>query len=260
MRRDLLGICELKFDGISFDPARTLSFCRDNAIGVCQIYTDSRILDDPGYLTELRESALKLDVALISHSPLPLNGNLSETLIAAVGELLAYQNEKKLVVHFDESQDLENSICAVQRLNLHGLAACVENYFASTEQTSVLRTVDSFNAVFRAAKNRNLKVCPVLDLPRLFVSDIVRAHDSLSLAKQMMENASRFSGSAMFHFIDFADLGQSRSKWCAIGKGLMPYNEIIAAAKKNNLMTRECILEFETPQLVLQSLEWMDGV
>lgn len=256
MKRSLVGVGTSVSREKKYDPMDTLLFCVENDIAIVQVYFDHDLINSADYLIEIREFAKKSNITLTCHAPEPLNGKLlSGAILSAAQQLLAYQDEKKLVVHFDEKESLKNIVSHIQAVNKKGMTVCLENFYRAGDERSFLTNIDTYNSVFSIAEKYNLAVLPVIDFPRLFDSGIFNRYDSLVLCEQIIDCLATHASKVILHCIDFMDYDHShRDTWCALGKGLMPYKTIFEYARKQGLVYDHCILEYEDKELTLESL------
>jgi hypothetical protein len=235
----------------------TLRFCVEHGVPLVQIYLDHSLAGNPAHIAQIREFALRNAIRLTCHAPEPLNGNVvSERIQNAAMDLLAYQQEKFLIVHFDETQPLGRILDLIGRINRSGMTVCLENFYSSRENAAFLANLETFNSVFSAAGTSSLRVLPVMDFPRLFIEHIHSSHDSLSLCEGIIDHLAAHAARLILHCIDFIDYDhRSRDTWCAVGRGLVPYRAILARAAEKNLAYDHWVLEFEDKALTLESLE-----
>lgn len=240
----------------------TLLFAVENNISIVQVYCDYDLISSPEYIKEIREFAREGTVSLTCHAPEPLNDKVvSETVLSAANLLLKYQEEKKIIVHFDEQEHLKNILEHITAITEAGLTVCLENYHTAKDEKTFLESIDTFNSVFGLAKKYNLPIYPVLDFPRLFVSDIFNRYDSLVLTEQIIDALAKYHFKVIWHLIDFLDYNHTdRGSWCALGKGLMPFKAIFEHARDKNIVYDHCVLEYEDKKLTLESLEEAEGI
>lgn len=261
MNRELIGVGTSISKEKNFDPMDTLLFSRDNTIAIVQVYLDYDLIDSPDYIREIREFAKENNISLTCHSPEKLNKKtLSESILSAVGELLIYQKEKRIVVHFDEQEPLKDILTHIEKMNKNNLTVCLENYYEGKDEKTFLGNIDTYNSIFNLAEKYKFSVYPVIDFPRLFISDIFNRYDSLVLAEQAIDNCAKHSFRVILHLIDFLDYSQQRDSWCALGKGLMPYKAIFDYAREREIIYDHCILEFEDKKLTLESMSETENI
>jgi hypothetical protein len=255
VNRDLIGVGTSVSKDKNWDPLDTLQFARENNTKIVQIYLNDDLIAHPGLINDAREYAEENDMLLTCHSPEPLNKKaLSKKNIAAANELLMHQAEKRIVIHYDEKEKLDDCLMCIEELYENELIVCLENYYVQKETKNFARNINIFNSIFTLAMQEELPVYPVIDFPRLFISGIIENVNSLLITKQILDNLSMLSMKVILHLIDFTDYGQQRNSWCAIGKGLMPYKEIFEFIHEIELDIDHCILEYEDKKLYLESL------
>ncbi len=235
----------------------TLLFCVENDIALMQVYLDYDLINSTDYLIEIRKFAKESDIILTCHAPEFLNEKLLDTTtLSAAQLLLAHQEEKKLVVHFDENETLKRMVAGIEAVNRYDMTVCLENFHKTRDEKLFLRNIDTYTSVFSVAEKYTLSVIPVIDFPRLFDSDIFNHYDSLVLCEQIVNSLALHAPKIILHCIDFMDYNHSnRNTWCALGKGLMPYKTIFEYAKQQGLSYDHCVLEYEDKKLTIESLE-----
>lgn len=261
MNRDLVGVGSSVSRDKDCDSLDTLLFSRDNDIKIAQIYLDYNLINKHNLIEEVREFAKINGIRLTCHSPEMLNEKtLSKSIISAANELLIYQKEKKIIIHFDENENLKDSLANIEELNRNELTVCLENFYNKKDEVTFLKNISAFNSIFSHAGKYALPLYPVIDFPRLFISDIIGNYDSLSIAKQIIDNLARYSIKIILHLIDFLDYSQERDCWCVLGKGLMPYGPIFEFARKRQIIYDHCILEYEEKGMFLESLSEIENI
>lgn len=258
MNYEQIGVATALSKEKHYDPMDTLLFCKQHDIALVQIYMDMTLVKSSDYIIEIREFAKECGIALTCHAPEPLNDRmLSEIILTAAEQLLFYQPEKKLIVHYDETQPLKKTISSVEALNKRGFAVCLENFYFARDEQTFLGNIDTFNSVFSLAEKYGFSIYPVMDFPRLFIAHIFNNYNSLVLTEQIIDTIASHPFKVILHLIDFNDYSQNRESWCALGKGLMPYNAIFQHAESRGILYDHGILEYEDKKLTLESLEAM---
>jgi sugar phosphate isomerase/epimerase len=256
MEEIIVGVATSVSRDKKYDPIDTLLFCKENGIALAQIFLDDNLINNRKYITEVRHFAHDCSVRLTAHAPTPLNSTLcDETFVAAAKELLLYQKEKLVVVHFDEQEPLKHIVNHIQFLNKRGFTVGLENYHCSKNEADFLVHIDTYNSVFSVAQKYELLIYPVLDYARLFITDIFCVYDSLVLTGQILDHLAHYTPRMILHLIDFNDYNQHRDSWCVLGKGLMPYKAIFSHAQQNGIVYDHIVLEYEDKELARQSIE-----
>lgn len=256
MDQKLIGTATSVAKDNNYDALDTLQFAKENNISLVQVYLNNELKTQPGLIAEAAHFAGQNDISLICHSPTSLNpGIFEKDTIPRAKELLKFQNQKKLTVHFDESVHLEEAVGLIEKLAGEGLHVYLENFYADTKETALLNNINTFNAIFSAAKEKKLPVIPVIDLPRLFKENITSRCDSLFLTTVVLHFLHVHSFPIGLHMIDFSDYSQDRDCWTAVGKGLMPYKKIFDFCTNTGMVFDHCVLEYEDKQMCLDSLK-----
>lgn len=262
MKRQLVGVGTSISREKNYDPMDTLLFAVEHDIALVQVYLDYDLIGTHDYIIEIREFARKSNITLTCHAPEPLNEKLvSEDIFSAANQLLIYQEEKKIVTHFDENEPLKKILAHIEAVTNNGLTVCLENFHEAKDENTFLANIDTFNSLFGLAGKYDLPIYPVMDFPRLFVTEIFNKYDSLVLAEQLIDNLAKHPFKVILHCIDFLNYDHtSRDSWCALGKGLMPYKAIFEYARGKNIVYDHCILEYEDKGLTLESLAEAEGI
>lgn len=256
MNRNLIGVGTSVSKDKGYDPVDTLTFAAENNIKTVQVYLNNDLISNPPLIKKISNYAKEKELQLTCHSPESLNKLvLSSDLIYAAKELLIYQTENKFIVHFDENEKLDRCIDYINELYQNDLVVCLENYHLRKDAKKVAQSIQTFNAILTRGAEQNLPIYPVIDFPRLFISGIVENINALLIIKQVLDNVSMLSKKVILHLIDFSHYDQGRDTWCAIGKGLMPYQAIFNFINEINLHIDHCVLEYEDKKLFLQSIE-----
>ena len=255
MNKNLLGIGTSVSRDRDYDPMDTLDFAKETGIPVVQVYLNDQLLTRPELIEDICEYAGEKDLRLTCHAPEPLNTNgLSPAIITAAKKLLAYQEEKKLIIHFDENERLDDCLHHIDHLYQHGIITCLENYYVRRDVKSFAHNNRIFKSIFAVARAKGLPMYPVIDFPRLFISGIVEHINALLTTKKILDVLSMLSYKTILHMIDFSDHSQKRNAWCTIGKGLMPYKAIFEFMSEIDLAIDHCVLEYEDKVLCERSL------
>ena len=256
MNKKLIGTATSVSKDKNYDALDTLEFAKENDISLVQVYLNKELSTQPALIAEAAFFAEKNNIKLICHLPTALNSSVFENnTIPRVKELLTHQTQKKIVLHFDEAVHLADALDYIEKLNREGLQVYLENFYADKSDTALLKNINTFTAIFSAAKKNNLPVTPVIDLPRLFIKNIVNRFDSLFLTELVLHFLNIHSYPIALHMIDFSNYSQDRNSWVAVGKGLMPYKEIFDFCKSERVVFDLCILEYEDKQRCLHSLK-----
>ncbi|MGD9200088.1 MAG: hypothetical protein PVI26_00870 [Chitinispirillia bacterium] len=255
MNQNIIGVATSVSKYVNYDPLDTLQFSLHYNIKIIQIYLNENILFNARKIEKISTIARQNDKIIICHSPYFLNKNgISEKIISAANDIMQFQNEKKIIIHFDERENLTDSLEYVKILNNRGLSVCVENYYQNKNETSFINNLNRYNSLLILIKHFNLSAFPVIDFPRLFITPIFKNFDSLFICKQLCDLIAELSLPTTVHFIDFTNYNQNRSCWCELGKGLMPVFEIFSFLKIKHCIINHLILEFEDKRMFLDSV------
>ena len=255
MNPNIIGVATSVSKNVNYDPIDTLQFSLQYNIKFIQIYLNENIIFNKSKIEKIRTIAYQNDKVIICHSPYFLNENaISKTMISAAIDIMYFQKEKNIIFHFDERENLADSIEYIKILNNRGLSVYVENFYQNNNEISFINNTNKYNCLLILSKYHNISAFPVIDFPRLFISPIVKHFDSLFICKQLCDLVVELDLPTIIHIIDFTNFNQNRNCWCALGNGLMPFSEIFSFIKKKRCLIDHVMLEFEDKRMFLDSV------
>ncbi|KMQ52067.1 hypothetical protein CHISP_1056 [Chitinispirillum alkaliphilum] len=253
-----IGIASSVSAHCGYDPFDTLSYAVKNNISSVQLYLDRSLMQSPSDIDRLSQIAKESNISLVCHSPEFLNRKTTkDTLIDGMNRLLKHQQQRAMIVHFDSEVGFEEITEIVKELNHKNIVPYLENFYPAGDEYRFLSSFSRFNSVFALSAQEKLQIVPVIDIPRLFISNIVENFDPLLLTKLLFTTLSEHEYEPVLHLIDFTDFSQNRDSWCPVGKGKMPYREIFSFLKREGITPTLSILEFEQKEHVSGSIEWL---
>ncbi len=258
MNQHLTGVASSVSAHCNYEPFDTIGFAIEHGIRAIQLYLDQDLMSSPSKIDEIAQVTMNEGITVICHSPEAFNTKtVADQIIRGVNRLLCYQKERRLVVHFDQDVSFQAMFELSSTLNKKGITPLLENSYKPDQETLLLDCFTKFNALFSMAQNQNLTIVPVIDIPRLFVAEIIERYDSLLLTKILLNTLANHGIQPVLHLIDFTDYNQKRDSWCAVGKGVMPYTEIFSFLETIGIQPLLSILELEKKEHVIESFEWL---
>ena len=245
---------------ISFDkgyaPMDTLAFCKEKNIKRAQLFMDKSLMGNAQQIDKISKFAKQNNIAVTCHAPTPLNKNFTnKELLDSLQKILKYQDEKKVIIHFDPNAPLAEIMMTIESINDAGLTICLENFYPETSRYEVIQNISAFNIILTLAAEHEFNLIPVIDFPRLFINNIKDHADSLLLTEMLINTVAIVSNRLILHLIDFDNYDQKRNSWVPIGEGKMPYKTIFNSMKKLGIEIDEAVLEYEDKKLATNSVE-----
>ncbi|MBN1982038.1 MAG: hypothetical protein JW795_10930 [Chitinivibrionales bacterium] len=255
MDKKLIGIATSVAKEKRYDTLDALEFAVHHRFPILQVYLDFELMSNPALMEKVRHRADSQKVRLTCHSPESLSKALiNKEIFTAARYLLHHQEQKQLIVHYDERVSIQESFAVIKRLHEEGFSVCLENFYQEQTEQALIRNLNCYNGLQFLTADHHIPFYPVFDLPRLYIAAIFKHYDSLLLVKQMIDTASVCEHQIILHLIDFASYTQERQNWCTFGSGLMPYEEIIAYCRRQQCRCNHAVMEYEDKTMTLQSV------
>jgi hypothetical protein len=211
---------------------------------------------------ELADAALRNGTQLICHAPdlLRRGSAMDSTTIAAAQDLLKGYSQKRVVHHFDEQQPLDETLELIAELSKEGLVPCIENYHRLKSPGKGEQNYSLFVELFREAKERDLELCAVLDLPRLFDAELglVETGAAVRLVDEVVSCLDELDVATLLHLIDSSSFDLERSNWCSLGRGIIPYEALLEQIFASSCRIDAVIFEYEDKIKPLDSLPFLE--
>lgn len=131
----------------------------------------------------------------------------------------------------------------------------IENYYQIKTKDALIKNHNAYTQVFHRAKEKNLKIIPVIDFPRLFIKPLFQNIDALFMTKILLHDLSLATDEIFLHIIDFAKHTQKRDEWLPVMEGIMPYKDIFSYLEKYKFQVLSAILEFENLEIGTKSIK-----
>ena len=231
----------------NWNPGYAVDITKEFNLESCQIFPGNN------FTTENAKG-----VKIIGHAPVDLNSNaIEEEVISSLLELKDGEKPLNVVFHHDYMFPVEETLSVIKKLNSRGIVVLLENYYKDKDKEAVLSAIDSYIQILIGGKE--LKLFPLIDIPRLFIDKINNSLDSLALTFDLFFSIKELGYSLYLHLIDSLDADQNRSKWCPIGEGYIPYDEILSRIGLYKLDIPLIVLEFEDKKHIENSITYLNS-
>lgn len=246
MEKPLIGIANSVSANFDFDPLDTIKFAKQANFDVVQIFLNEKILDDEKLLSELlkHQNAFKklyYHAEGLFNKDFP-NGEYYQKLMRFLKNI----EHPNYILHFDEKIDIDKLFKLTDELSADGIKIFIENYFQKSSKGSSEKNIKKYTALFTLVNTVENIIFPVLDIPRLFHKKLrLKRADALEWCYRLLNFFGNRNIPILLHLIDSKERDQSRTSFCAVGEGYIPYSEIFDFIKKTKPPISDIILEFE---------------
>ena len=242
-----------------FDTLDAIAYAIDNGFEGFQAFINQQIIKDAKLRGQVRSICEDNHLALIAHAPATLKWtNVSDDSInSAVTNLLASESKALIVHHYDETVPFEETLKCLQYLRDRGFTPCLENFFMRGAETSE-KSLRDYLLLLMEAKDRSIELMPVFDIPRLYDSQIKLAHMADLLIENALNVFKLIETPIILHLIDTYNDAQLRSSWCPLGRGIIPYTNILQQLKQRKIPIYMVILEFEDRINPIESKQFLE--
>lgn len=246
MKNPSIGIANSVSANFDFDPLDTIKFAKQANFDVIQIYLNQHILDDEKLLAKIQkhQNAFKkvyYHAEGFFNKDFP-NGEYYQKLIRFLKNI----ENSNYILHFDEKIDIDKLFKLTDDLSADGIKIFIENYFQKSSKAASEKNIKKYTALFTLVNTVENIIFPVLDIPRLFHKKLrLKKTDALEWCYQLLNFFGNRNIPILLHLIDSKDRDQSRTSFCAVGEGYIPYQEIFDFIKKTKPPISDIILEFE---------------
>jgi hypothetical protein len=242
-----IGIANSVSYNSDYDPLDTIQFMGQSEFEIIQIYLNNELLENSRKLASLAEQ-LKNQ----SHSNIYfhaaggfnqkfLTTEYKETLFRFLDDF----EQSKVIYHFDENEELESMLQIVDQFSAVNRILYLENYFQGKGVQNAEKNLRKFTAVFSLVNNFDVRVFPVIDIPRFFHKNIRFSQpQALNWCYQILNFFGNRNLPVLLHLIDARNEKQERSDFCPVGQGYIPYQDIFKFIVKNRVAVEGIILEY----------------
>jgi hypothetical protein len=132
----------------------------------------------------------------------------------------------------------------------------LENFFQEGGVQNAERNLRKYNAVFSLVNNFDVRIFPVIDIPRFFHEKLgFKENEALDWCYQVLNFFGNRRIPVLLHLIDAHHPGQDRNDFCPVGEGYIPYQKIFNFMFKNQVAVEGIILEYLDKINALKSRE-----
>ncbi len=242
-----------------FDTLDALEYAIANDFKGFQAYINQQIVDDAYLRATIRSRCIEKHMALVMHAPHTLNwATATDTRInSAAKELFELESQVFVVHHYDETLSLAESLKCMQYLHEQGITTCLENYFKPGTEFGET-SFKGYLSLLERAKSSGIDFMPVFDIPRIYNPEVKLVQQTSRLLKDAFKVFKSIETPIILHLIDTSIASQTRSSWCPIGQGIIPYVEIFTELKRDQIPIYMVILEFEDRENPIQSKVFLE--
>lgn len=233
----------------NWDPIHSLNLTQEFNIQSCQVYINNNFSDDK--IEEIK----KYNLNYIYHSPSSIEDEALNKEEIEVVKKLANGKDVYVVYHHDLKVPVDKSLDIIKSLNKEGITVLLENFYASRDQHDVRENIESYKRLIIEAHFNNLKLIPLLDIPRLFIEGINSILNPYDETISLINLINSLGSTLYLHLIDAKNDTQSRESWCAIGEGYIPYKKIFNYLKKSKIKIPMIVLEYEDEKHINGSIK-----
>ena len=228
-----------------------------------QIYLDKEMVNNDTNIHQmLKRLALLENTPVYFHLEGKLNSYLLENLdylqkLAAINDLFEHQG---FILHFDHKLEIMEYRELLQEFkeNINS-PLLIEIYFKAQNQTDYQQQLNKYQSLF-SLFHKQFDIRPVIDIPRFYhinnKTSIEQATHDIKLTLNLMKSKEL---PVLLHLIDINNSRQTRSDFCTIGEGIIPYDEIFEYINYNKIQIENIILEYEDKIKPLESIKYFEN-
>jgi hypothetical protein len=251
-----IGVANSVSANFSYDPRDAYHYARQEKFELLQVYlTESMLAPESDLADWLMDVYRKGELPVYFHLPGDLNRSFfTQPVWEKLKRLSRNGDELPVIVHFDETAGLEEMLEGVERFAQSGFRLYLENYFRLNGAEAARKNLKKYLALFTLANARQVQLWPVLDLPRCFNARLqFSQEEALNWCYQLLNYFGNHHLPLLLHLIDVREAGQSRSSFCTIGQGIIPYPELFRFVRRNQIPLKGIVLEYEDKLHPLES-------
>ncbi|MCK5453351.1 MAG: hypothetical protein KAJ16_03260 [Calditrichia bacterium] len=242
-----IGIANSVSYNLDYDPLDTIQFMGQSGFDIMQIYVNKKLLEDSQKLRALSKQLKDQSLSNIYfHAAGEFNQDfLSTDYKEAFFKFLENFEQPRVIYHFDENEELESMLRIVDHFVARNRVLYLENFFQSGGVQNAEKNLRKFTAVFSLVNNFDIRIFPVIDIPRFFHQKLeFSSQQALSWCYQILNFFGNRDLPVLLHLIDAHKANQERSGFCPVGQGYIPYQEIFKFIGKNRVAVEGIILEY----------------
>jgi len=243
-----IGIANSVSANFGYDVFDAFKFEEQSNFDLIQIFLNSEHLNDSNFLNKLRDFLLRSnDKPVYFHAEGFLNRKFQESEYSKkLFEFVSNFEHKKLILHFDETAQLEEMLDIISYFSDHKPVLYLENYFQLPGKVNAEKNIRKYLALFTLANSQQFNLAPVIDIPRYFNASLKFTNDeALQWCFELFNYFGNRGIPILLHLIDATKPTQERNSYCTIGEGYIPYPEIFQFMLKIKVPIEGIILEFE---------------
>jgi len=243
-----IGIANSVSANFGYDIFDALNFEKQSNFDLIQIFLNREHINDAIFLKKLKDYLFgSRGKPVYFHAQGFLNREFQESEYSQkLFEFISNFDHSKLIIHFDETAQLEEMLDIISYFSDHKPVLHLENYFRSPGKINAEKNIRKYLALFTLANSQEFKLAPVLDIPRLFNAKLEFTNDE---AVQWCFELFNYFGNRgipiLLHLIDANKATQERNTYCSVGEGYIPYPDIFQFIVKIKVPIEGIILEFE---------------
>lgn len=242
-----IGIANSVSYNLDYDPLDTLKFMGQSGFDLIQIYVNKKLIDDSH---KLRSISKKVNDQSLSNVYFHAAGEFNQDfLLTAYKEsffkFLENFEQPRVIYHFDENEELESILRIVDQFAAQNSVLYLENFFQAGGIQNAEKNLRKFTAVFSLVNNFDIRIFPVIDIPRFFHQKLEFSFkEALSWCYQILNFFGNKDMPILLHLIDANKPSQERNDFCPVGQGYIPYQEIFKFIGKNRVAVEGIVLEY----------------
>jgi hypothetical protein len=129
------------------------------------------------------------------------------------------------VIHINMSQPKEKYKAKILELSLEGISPLFIEWVFDPA-VDVEKSIESFLKLILTHAN-DLSIRPVIDIPRFYHKDLgFTIHSATQHVNRIISSFNLHGIPIIYHLIDVASMEQKRKHFCALGKGIIPWNTL----------------------------------
>ncbi len=249
-----IGVANSVSANFSFDPQDAYRYAVQEGFDLLQVYLTESLLksEEMGWMQKvIAEGTLRF----YFHLPGQLNAQFfRQEFWRLFQRCLDRCPDVPVLLHFDETADLEEMLAGIRKLAQLPVTVYLENYFQLEGNENARKNLKKYLALFTLANAGELTLRPVLDIPRCFHQRLkFSPREALEWCFQILNYFGNRHLPLLLHLIDVRDENQLRSSFCSIGEGIVPYPDIFRFMEKNRIPVEGIVLEYEDKLHPLES-------
>ena len=243
-----IGIANSVSANFGYDVFDALKYEEQSNFDLIQIFLNSTHINDAIFLKKLKDYLLgSNDKPVYFHAEGFLNREFQRSEYSKkLFEFVSNFEHKKLIIHFDETEQLEEILDIISYFSDHEPILYLENYFRLSGKVNAEKNLRKYLALFTLANSQQFNLAPVIDIPRFFNASLKFTNDeALQWCFELFNYFGNRGIPILLHLMDATKPTQERNTYCTIGEGYIPFREIFQFMLKIKVPIEGIILEFE---------------